>query len=116
MTRVWRTYLALILALILGLTSHSLAMARGMTGPAGMVELCTGSGPVSVYVDADGQPVDRPHHCPDCALHLLAGVIPPDCAPHPVEAPARTPVCYGAHLSEEGPRIAASARGPPCMV
>lgn len=54
------------LCLLLALTGQSLAVARGAAQPVGEIVLCTGTGPVSVAVDAEGQPVATPHLCPDC--------------------------------------------------
>ncbi|WP_424984439.1 hypothetical protein [Microbulbifer sp. S227A] len=48
-----------------------MAIARAAPGPAGQIELCTGSGPIMVYVDEAGAPVGPPHLCPDFALSLL---------------------------------------------
>lgn len=116
MTRTIRTFTALFLALILGLTSHSLAMARGMAGPAGQVELCTSAGPTMMYVDEDGQPVGQPHFCPDCALHLLSGVFPPETKLRPVAVPAQLHLCWAADVAVGTSSVPAVARGPPCMI
>lgn len=67
-----RIWLAVSLALMLSLTSQAMAVMRGTPGPAGEIVLCTGSGPISVQVDENGQPVGKPHICPDCALSLFA--------------------------------------------
>ncbi len=116
MTRTLRTFTALFLALILGLTSHSLAMARTMPGPSGQVELCTGTGPVTIYVDEDGQPVGRAHFCPDCALHLLGGVIPPDVDLQRIASCTGLHICCLSHSAASAPQITAAARGPPLPV
>ena len=50
------------------------AEARTRPLPAGMATLCTGTGPVMVHVDKDGQPVGPPVLCPDFALSLLQAV------------------------------------------
>ncbi|MGX0976645.1 hypothetical protein ACSSVY_002365 [Roseovarius sp. MBR-51] len=64
--RQHRPILALGLCLLLALTSQSLAVARGAAQPVGEIVLCTGTGPVTVTVDGEGQPVVTPHLCPDC--------------------------------------------------
>lgn len=74
MCSLLRRYLGLSLVLILVVTSQAMAVARGAQGPSGVVELCTGSGPVMVAVDEAGTPVGVPHFCPDGALALLAHV------------------------------------------
>lgn len=66
-----RSYLFAFTVLCLVLTSQTMAMARGAQGPAGQVVLCTGTGPVTVLIDAEGQPTGPVHICPDCALGLF---------------------------------------------
>ncbi len=116
MMRLVRKYLSLGLVLVLVLTSQSMAVARGAPGPAGQVELCTGTGPVMVYVDETGEPVSAPHHCPDCALCLLLHVAEPDVSLGPAPACHRLfPV--RADLQSDGvilPRC--TARGPPPII
>jgi hypothetical protein len=62
------------LALVIGVTSVQLAVARGHTPVAGTIVICTGSGPVHVLVDKNGAPTDGLVICPDLALTLLAHV------------------------------------------
>ncbi len=66
-----RSIIAVLLALVLGLTSQSMAVARGASAATGQMVLCTGTGPVAVYLDAEGQPTAAPHICPDAALNIL---------------------------------------------
>lgn len=75
---------SLMLALMLALTSQSMAVARGASAATGQMVLCTGTGPIAVYIDAEGQPTSAPHICPDSALNVLFEVVGPDLA-----APAR---------------------------
>jgi len=63
----------LILAIILAFTSQTMAVARGASAATGQMVLCTGTGTVSVYTDAQGQPTGAPHFCPDCALNAVLG-------------------------------------------
>ena len=114
MTRSLRIYLALTLVAIMALTSQSMAVARGMAMTAtGQIVLCTGTGPVSVYVDDNGQPVGRPHICPDCALHLLAAVAAPDIAPVPLAVAAHKQAFVRPTTRAETAALTTSARGPP---
>ena len=62
------------MALILIMTSQAMAVARGTTGPAGQMVLCTGTGPALIYVDQNGTPTGPPVYCPDCALADLTAV------------------------------------------
>ena len=72
-----RPYLALMLALLLAVTGAALAVARGAPTPAGQMVICTGTGPVMVYLDADGQPTEAPRYCPEAGLALLNAVATP---------------------------------------
>lgn len=116
MTLSSRSLLALLLSLVLVLTAQTMAMARGAPGPAGQMELCTGSGVVIVTLDENGDPVGRPHICPDYALHLLSAVVPPD-APvlrlpvRPDPRPDRV-----ARTSPAPVRLLPGARAPPVPV
>ena len=69
-----RSLIAVLLAVVLALTSQSMAVARGSAAATGQMVLCTGTGPVAVFTDADGQPTSAPHICPDSALNVLLAV------------------------------------------
>lgn len=107
----------LILALVLALTSVTMAQARGQAMAVGQVVICSGGALVTVPVDAEGNPTGPAHICPDCALTLFAAppATPPVIAtradwqavPH-LSQPEATPVVRGA-----APK---SARGPPFQV
>jgi len=66
-----RTYLALALAFVLTLTAQGMALSRTAPDPTGRMVLCTGTGPVTVLIDSQGQPTGAMHICPDCALSLF---------------------------------------------
>lgn len=68
---MYRSLISLCLALMLALTSQSMAVARGASAATGQMVLCTGAGPVAVYTDAAGQPTSAPHICPDSALNVI---------------------------------------------
>lgn len=105
-----------MLTLVLVLTSVSLSVAQGKPAPSGQMELCVGSGSVIVFVDENGDPTGPPHFCPDCMVHVLGGVLPPDlpigviAEPHDMARPSDSAV------TAEQPAIPATARGPPCNV
>lgn len=84
MTRVNHSFLSIALSLLLALTAQSVAASRGMDRAVGQMVLCTGTGPVVVYMDENGQPTKAPHFCPDYALSLLGAVFA-DQSPHPSE-------------------------------
>ncbi|MGR3507073.1 MAG: hypothetical protein ACU0B7_14525 [Paracoccaceae bacterium] len=116
MTCRFRPFFAIALALLLVLTAQSMAAARGMSGVSGSVVLCTGTGPVTILTDADGQPVGPAHICPDCTLSLivaLAGDAP--LVLHPI---GRAEALKAVGRSVLLHRIAQpfSARDPPAVV
>ncbi|SLN67230.1 hypothetical protein AQS8620_03133 [Aquimixticola soesokkakensis] len=77
MIRILRPLSALALCFTLVLTASAMAQARGqMRAASGAIVLCTGTGPVTVVVDENGAPLGRIHICPDCALSLIAGLLP----------------------------------------
>ncbi|MFA3919635.1 hypothetical protein [Ruegeria hyattellae] len=86
-----RISLALAVSALLALTGQGLAMSRGVSASVGQMVICTGTGPVVVYVDAEGQPTRPPHYCPDKAMSLLGALelveVEPSVAPPPVSAP-----------------------------
>ncbi|MDQ2094778.1 hypothetical protein [Rhodalgimonas zhirmunskyi] len=113
MTRARRIYIGLFLSAVLALTGQSMAVMRGMPGAAGEIVLCTGTGPLTVQVDENGQPVGPAHICPDCALSLFAY------ADHQPPAPAR-PMARGLRIAALVPGaphvwagVAPQARDPP---
>lgn len=116
MKAILRTYLAITLALMLALTGQSMAVARGTTVPAGQVVLCTGTGPVSVYVDENGTPTGPPAFCPDCALNLLVAIAMPDMMALAAIAKPSVPLARTAHVQGVEVRTRALARAPPCAV
>lgn len=83
MKPVLNKILPLVLSLLVCLTGQGVAASRGVDVAVGQMVLCTGTGPVVVYMDADGQPVKAPHYCPDYALTLLGAVVPEEAAVQP---------------------------------
>ena len=81
-----RQFLIICLALTLVLTSSAMAVARIKTDSVGNIIICTGKGPMSVAVDADGQPIGPTHICPDCLQNALDAVTPARIVSH---SPAR---------------------------
>jgi hypothetical protein len=114
MTR--RLFTALLLALMLALTGQSMAVARGAAAATGQMVLCTGSGPVAIYFDAEGKPTSAPHICPDASLTttIEGALVLPD-------APARLVTFdapqINAFVAELAPRKDRPApRAPPVSV
>ena len=108
-----RLLTSLMLALVMALSSQSMAVARGAAPATGQMVLCVGAGTVMVYTDADGRPTSAPHICPDATLNVLLDLDVPDVA---------TPVALiGFDLAQVSvppflvplPRPAPPSRGPP---
>jgi hypothetical protein len=111
-----RAYLGILLALMLAFTGQSMAVARGTPSASGQIVLCTGTGPISVLVDENGQPVGKPHICPDCALSFFDVLA--DTAPHILRPEGRvvTLRLEQGRFAQPGQSIPAVARGPPVFV
>lgn len=93
-----RQALTLLLVLLLVTTSQSMAVARGSAAAVGQMVICTGSGPVAVFLDAEGRPTNAPHLCPDSTL-VAPGVAAGQAAPRVARLRVHVP----------GPQAAASA-------
>ena len=108
-----RAITAFGLCLFLGLTSVTLAGARGAAQPVGEIVICGAEGPRSVPVDAHGTPTAPPHVCPDCLLALFA-VEPHDPLPgrRAAGTTARHPFADATHPIPLA-RPAMLARAPP---
>lgn len=106
---------ALLMALVI-VTAQGAAHARGMADPAGKMVICTGTGPVMVYMDEDGQPTQAPHLCPEFALSLILDVagfdptVTRDVVTRAAEAAVVRVMPRRAHFAT------AQARAPPALV
>ncbi|WP_457650385.1 hypothetical protein [Profundibacter sp.] len=107
---------ALFLSLTLGITSISMAVARGQNSDIGTdIVICTGVGITTITVGPDGQPVKKIHLCPDGISLFTVAFSAPDVVVVPnvmvwrLALPADTVI-----LPQEAPSPA--ARGPPLDV
>ena len=104
-----------LVALIL-LTAQSAALARTMADATGQIVICTGTGPMIVYMDEQGEPTGPPQICPEYALSLIVALTQADIMP----------VSLGVWFSERANELAQSrviskfgtpsARGPPDLM
>jgi hypothetical protein len=69
-----RSAQAMTLALLLALTSVTMAVARGQVMRDGTVVLCSGAVISAGAPDASGTPAGPAHICPDMALGLLVAL------------------------------------------
>ena len=56
MRLLWSHCLHVLLLVLVAVTSVELAAARGQAPAVGTLVICTGSGPVHILVDENGQP------------------------------------------------------------
>jgi hypothetical protein len=107
---------ALLLALIVALTSVTMAVARGQGRPAGEMVLCLGLGLVSVPIDDRGRPTGPAHLCPDAAPALFVADGIPAAQPSARPAQARAGVPCARALPGGLAAPSPNARGPPLFV
>jgi hypothetical protein len=58
------------MVLAIAVSGVGLAQVRAMAPAVGEAVLCVANGPVTIYIDASGQPTSPPAHCVECALAL----------------------------------------------
>ncbi len=115
MERHLPTLTALVLALVLALSSVSMAVARGGMSLSGAMILCLDGSQVSVPLGPDGQPTETMPACPDCTVVQLAlHESDPIAAPSLVAraAPSRP------HIAPHPQRLlqGGQGRGPPFLI
>lgn len=116
MLRGLRHITVLALALLIGVTSVTLAAARGQSPAVGTMEICTGTGPIHVLVDENGQPTGGVMICPDYALAFFADVwLPVPSAPR-VDVWQALWISRTNALATATARVLAQARGPPTFL
>ncbi len=116
MTHRLSTFISATLMALLVLTGSALAMARGAGHVAGQMVICTGTGPVMVYLGELGQPTDPPVYCPDAVVSMIEDAVVSD-LPRP-QRNASGQECF-AHLvalMSTTPHSAFEARAPPLSV
>ena len=75
--RVMRSVLSAAMAVILAVTSLTMAVARGETRMGTEIVICTGYGITTVTVDEEGNPTGPVHLCPDMVLGMMAALDTP---------------------------------------
>jgi hypothetical protein len=110
-----RGFPALILSLLLAVTSVTQAIARGQGTGVTEAVICANGMAITVLLDAQGNPVPQHAHCPDClVLAHAAG----DTARLPEFRPAARPdpvVALRPLSAPPAPIAAAAPRGPPVL-
>ncbi|MCL3880954.1 hypothetical protein [Marivita sp. GX14005] len=111
-----RRSIGFLLVALIGATGVELAAARGQAPAVGIMEICTGTGPVHVLVDEDGTPTGGTVICPDYAI---AGLVDlernePAVARHEIWGKLWTATYELVSAGRKAP--AEMARGPPRFV
>lgn len=101
---------------MLALSSLQMAAARGQADPFSSMVICNGNGTMTVFLDAEGEPVQMVHLCPDCALHAFSLVFPDTEWLHvPATRVAARWITVGQHADWHMGQPA-TARGPPLVI
>jgi hypothetical protein len=115
MRRYFYPVLAALLVVVVAATSVTVAVARAQPRVADEVVICSGYAVMTVYLDAQGNPVSQPLPCPEATLAVL---LPPLVPPMPERPETRSELlAAGPGLSQHARLVpAALARGPPVLV
>lgn len=111
-----RLLTSLLLSLVLAVTSVTFAAARVQAAELTQIVICAQGAARLVTLDAAGNPVEAPHHCPDC---LAALPPPPSAVVLGLYSPVPRAVVVLPAQGQAAPARAAStplARGPPRLV
>ncbi len=105
-----------LLAAVLVLTGHSMAVARGMPSASGYSAYCIGENTTMVPVDAAGEPVGPPHICPEFSLSLLDWVVEAQVDAQPLVSTSKRIVIRQSTKTHVLQSVPATARAPPLFL
>lgn len=101
----------------LALTSVTLATAKNRHINTTKIELCSGSGSVSIALDAQGNSIPVSHICPDCVAGIAAQNLPTEYGPIlPALYPTISPIVVTDLTGPINIQTPNLARGPPSLV
>jgi hypothetical protein len=113
----FRPLSGLLLALLMAVTSVTMAVARGQDRMGDTVEICGGFGQVFVTLDQNGQPMRPGHPCPDCLTGITALDLPgPTAAAARPQSVARVTFAPLSIIAGSLAVPKATARGPPSLI
>lgn len=114
---VSRSLFGLILALVLAVTSVTMAVARQYESMGTSITICADGGQTTVILDAQGNKIPFAHPCPDCVAAVAAQIFP-SIATLPVRTGYHRVVLHPNHLVFTPNRLsfAPQARGPPHLM
>ena len=112
-----RPLFVLGLAIVMAVTSVTMAVARGSAPMGPTLIICADGGAQMVTLDALGRPVPVTHACPDCvaavAAQVLTGFYP---APRRPDFPSRALRPVAITISAVWAKLGPQARGPPDVI
>lgn len=111
-----RILLSFLLSLTLGLASVGMAIARTDGGLSRQITICSGQGTAVISIDANGNPVGTPHHCPDCLTGVTMALPPVDIVGEAKRAKGLLPSPVSGRAPPALARLAPRAQGPPFSV
>ena len=114
---VSRSIFGLILALVLAVTSVTMAVARQYDSMGTSITICADGGETTIILDAQGNKIPFAHPCPDCVAAVAAQIIA-SIQTLPVRTGYRVVVLYPNHhlLSPSRLSLPPQARGPPDLM
>ena len=116
MIRMPSGFFAFVLAATLALAGMTWAMARGHAPAVGEAVICTGTGMITIALDAEGNPTGDTHPCPDCIGGCGGLAVGTPTFPAAL-ALARTALVLPAEQVPTTPNLRpAKARAPPAPV
>ena len=105
-----------LLVALIGITSQTMAVSRGHAAATGQIVLCTGAGLQTIQIDAEGNPTQGGHYCPDCVLVAwVASETQPMAIPQGEALQIDTDGCVTNQTSLFG-SWGLGARGPPFLI
>lgn len=113
--------LPILLALLLIVSSITMAVARGQMASGSEMVICSGYGVISVTLDADGNPVapapqKTAYPCPDCLCGLTAALQADPPASPRLATNGRPQKITATRAAVSQDLLPAQARGPPLLV
>lgn len=107
---------ALLLTAVMAVTAASVGYAHGQPRVAGHIVICSGDQLVTLAIGEDGQPVEAPHHCPDCVVKLAAVLAPPPTVLRDLPMGRAVDAVPMRPVAATPPVLGKRARAPPVMV
>lgn len=107
---------ALVLTVVMAVSAAAAGYAHGQPRVAGHIVICAGDQIVTLAVGEDGQPVETPHHCPDCVVKLAAVLAVAPTLVRDLPLGRTLDALPMRQVAATSPVLGKRARAPPVMV